>query len=423
MALTELSIRKLKAPTSSRREHYDGLIPGLGVRITDKGTKTFIYVYSFNGRRRRFTIGRVGEIALEDAREKARELRALVRQGRDPAAERKTSRALRTPAASQGFSEIIELYDRRDLQQNRRGWEVKRIIDRELIPHWGDRQLTAIARADVLERIEALLDAKKPEAARRLFEVTRRFFNWAIARGIYGIDQSPCKQLQPKDIIGEKRLRTRVLRDDEMRALWRAAERLGYPFGPLVHLLMLTGQRRNEVAEASWCEIEIDKALWTIPVERMKAAAAHVVPLSAKALSILKCLPRFTNDFVFTSGDGGKPISGFSKMKNRLDGLVLAELLKLAEDSGEDPSKVALQNFTLHDIRRTMRTHLSALPVPELVRELVIAHTKPGLHKVYDQHAYLDEKRQALGLWAARLKTIVEGCSAPADNVVALRAS
>ncbi len=140
---------------------------------------------------------------------------------------------------------------------------------------------------------------------------------------------------------------------------------------------------------------------------RAKADAAHVVPLAPAAVAILKSLPRFEGDFLFTSGDGRKPVSGYSKMKRRLDALMLAEL------------QTAFEPFTLHDIRRTMRTHLSALPVTDLVRELCIAHTKPGLHKIYDQHSYLDEKCRAFELWAARLQGII---TPPVENVVALRA-
>jgi integrase len=128
----------------------------------------------------------------------------------------------------------------------------------------------------------------------------------------------------------------------------------------------------------------------------MKADAAHVVPLTDDVIAILKSLPRFNKgDHLFSSDFGAKPVNGFSKAKLRLDKAMAAEL-------GEEPKP-----FVIHDIRRTMRTGLSALPVPDLVRELVIAHTKPGLHKVYDQFAYFDEKRHALKLWAARLRGIV----------------
>jgi integrase len=168
---------------------------------------------------------------------------------------------------------------------------------------------------------------------------------------------------------------------------------------------MLTGQRRGEVGEARWPEFDLDKRLWTIPPERMKMNAAHVVPLSAPAMEILTALPRFKRgDYVFSITFGSKPVAAFSHAKERLDELMRAEL------SDHQP-------FVIHDIRRTMRTHLSALPIPDRVREMVIAHAQPGLHKVYDQHSYLDEKRRALDLWAKRLSSIV----APQANVVPLR--
>ena len=140
---------------------------------------------------------------------------------------------------------------------------------------------------------------------------------------------------------------------------------------------------------------------------RMKADAPHVVPLSDAAIEILKTLPRFERgDHLFSTTFGVKPVNGFSKAKEILD-------RKLKQILGKP-----VEPFVIHDIRRTMRTGLSALPIPDLVRELVIAHTKPGLHKVYDQFAYLDEKRQALDLWAGRLRDIVEP---PPENLIALR--
>ena len=160
--------------------------------------------------------------------------------------------------------------------------------------------------------------------------------------------------------------------------------------------------------------------LWTIPAERMKADAAHVVPLSDDVVAILQSLPRFKKgDHVFSTTFGVKPVNGFSKAKERLDRRMLRSWRALAR-LARNRRKAQIEPWVIHDIRRTMRTGLSALPVPDLVRELVIAHTKPGLHKVYDQHAYLDEKRRALDLWAARLRSIVE--PAPTANVVQMRA-
>jgi integrase len=407
VALTNLAIRKLKPPATGRFERYDRLIPGFGVRITDKGTKSYIFVYPHGGRRHRYTIGRVGEISLEDARDKARELRSLIRQGRHPVAERK---AQWTPkAAPVLFGDVVELFDRRFLSKKRSGHETRRIIDRELLPHWKDRPLTSITSDDVHDRIDALLDVGKREAARRLFEITRRLFNWVRSqRDGCRIERSPCADLSPKELFDEKPIRKRTLNDAELRAMWHASECMGYPFGPMLRLLALTGLRRNEVAHARWTEFDFNKSLWTIPPHRMKSGAGHVVPLTSEMLTILNALPHH-GEFLFTSKRrNDRPISGFTAMKARLDALMDKEI------------KVA--DWTIHDIRRTMRTQLSSLPIPggDLVRELVIAHAKPGLHRIYDQHAYLDERRSALELWAARLRGIIEQ---PAAKVVALRAS
>jgi integrase len=188
---------------------------------------------------------------------------------------------------------------------------------------------------------------------------------------------------------------------------------VGYPYGPLFKLLILTGQRKSEVAEAQWSEIDSTKKIWTIPAGRMKARAAHVLPLSDDAMEVLRSLPRFDGgDYLFSVQFGKRPVAAFSAAKARFD----AEMLKVIREA--EP-KAKLAGFVIHDIRRTVRTGLSAIPnISDLVRELVIAHTKPGLHKVYDQYAYFDEKRFALDAWAARLRSIVEP---PPAHVVVLQ--
>jgi integrase len=204
--------------------------------------------------------------------------------------------------------------------------------------------------------------------------------------------------MAPSQILGRPKLaRDRVLADDELRAVWNAAERIGYPYGPLIHVLILTGARRGEIAEGRWSEIDLPARLWRFPAERMKSKAAHVLPLTPDVTRILEGLPRFGGgEFIFSTTFGRVPISGFAKWKTRLDALAVEELRR------------PIAPFVVHDIRRTMRTGLSSLPIPDLVRELVIAHARPGLHKVYDQHAYLHEKREALELWQARVREIVD---------------
>ena len=201
--------------------------------------------------------------------------------------------------------------------------------------------------------------------------------------------------------------RQRVLQDAELASLWRASEALGYPFGPLYQILLLTGARKGEVAGARWREFEPAKNVWVIPPERFKSNATHLVPLSAHASTIIEALPRFTRgDHLFSTTFGKKPVSGFSKAKARLDAMMTEEL-------GNSPVP-----WVIHDIRRTVRTRLAALRVPDMVAEMVIGHGRKGLQRVYDQHGYEHEMREALELWAGRLRDIVT--PAP-ENVVELR--
>jgi len=416
MTLTDLGIRKLKAPrTGKRREKYDRQIPGFAIRITDRGARSYILIYTHGGRRRRFTIGRVGEVSLEDARELARQLRGQVRrEGRDPAAEQKAARGLAKIATAETFAEVVKLFDKRVLAKQRRGREVMLTVEKHLLPAWGDLSIASITPDHALTRIEAIIDAGMGAGAQRVFAIARRIFSWAVTRpGSFGIKHQPFEKLQPKDIFGKRKFRTRTLSDHEWRALFRAVPALGHPFESIVYLLALTGLRRSEVAEARRSEINFGKAEWVIPASRMKADAAHVVPLTAEMLGILKSLPR-DGELLFPTERGDRPVSGFSPIKTKLDRLMHSALRELAVEAGEDPESVELQPWVFHDIRRSMRTHLSTLPVPDgdLVRELLLAHTKPELHKVYDQHAYFDQKRRALELWAEKLQAILEARSA-----------
>jgi integrase len=273
--------------------------------------------------------------------------------------------------------------------------------------------------------LEKVVEEDRPYTAHHLVAYLSKLFNWAIVRDVYGLNASPITRGIGKDIIGAKKPRQRVLSDAELREIWNATEATPYPFGPFVRMLLVTGQRLREVANAKWSEFDLDNSLWTIPAGRMKGDAAHEVPLSALALEILRSLPRDEkkrrdpNAYVFSTMGGNAPISGFSKAKIALDRLLAERRAKAAAAAGDELA--VLLGWVFHDLRRTVRTNLSGLPVPDLVAELVIAHAKPGLHKVYDQHAYRDEKKRALDLWAAKLLSIVEGTNG--GNVVHLSAA
>jgi len=190
-----------------------------------------------------------------------------------------------------------------------------------------------------------------------------------------------------------------------------------YPIGPLLRMLLMTGQRKSEVAEAQWREFDLDKKLWTVPSERFKSGSTHTVPLSDDMMALLKTLPKWKGDFLFSSTGGKTPVNGSSKAKERLDTRMLLTLKAMARKRGDDPRSVLLESFVIHDLRRTVRTRLSSLRIADAVSEAVLGHAKKGLLRVYNQHRYLDEMREALGAWATLLRGIVETVS----NVVPLR--
>jgi integrase len=419
--LTAKAIESVKPPRSGRVEIWDSRVPGFGLRVAASGAMAWVVMTRIKGRQVRKTLpgrpyleavednGRRGKrlagFGLAEARQLAGAVKDAAREGRDLLAEmqaeqdagRKQEEAKRK--AVKTFGDLVKDYCLREIPHLSRGWEVESTIDRELLPNWGDRELAEIGKVDVREITNAVLDAGKPAAANKLFEIIRRLFNWAIKQGNYGVDHSPCDRMDPP---AKKVERDRVLTDDEIRALWAAGEALGYPFGPFFQLLLLLGQRLNEVAGMQWSEIDWKESVWTIPVERCKSKRPHLVPLSSSAVAILQSLPRFAGPHAFTTTAGKRPISGFHKAKERLDQLGGIEA-----------------HYRIHDLRRTVRTRLAKLGVVEVVAERVINHAPRGLSRIYDQWGYLPEKRAALEAWAGMLRDILEP---QPENVVTLEA-
>jgi integrase len=407
--LSDTFVRATKAAAPGQRDHYwDTKVGGFGLRVTDRGAKSFVLYtrYPPSKAPSRRALGDASRMSLSAARKMAREWLDLIEQGIDPQAveqqrqeEAQRSRRITFGAvAEEWLSEVVR-------GKQRQGRTVELDLRREFIPRWGNRPITEITALDIREAIKEVKD-RAPSQARNILGHLKRLFAWAEAQQVYGLDQSPVERLKPTAIVGKKNPRQRVLTDNEMRALWHAAVKLDYPYGSAFRMLALTGQRKSEVAEARWREFDLTKKLWTIPPERMKGDAAHEVPLTDDVMALLEALPRFNNgDFVFSTTFGAGPVNGFSTAKVKLDHAMAAEL-----GSAVDP-------FVTHDVRRTMRTGLSALPIADRVRELVIAHAQVGMHKVYDLHSYRAEKLHALNLWQARLRNIVNPLR-PTENLL-----
>jgi integrase len=411
--LKDTLIRGLMPAAKGKRiEVWDTKEDGFGIRVTEKGVKSYVLYRRWPpgnvpARRRIGDAGPNG-LALATAREIAGNWNRLVNNGKDPREEERKAKLEEQRRRKTTFAAVAEAWFADELKSQRKGAEVERDVRREFVAAWGGRPITDITTLDIRNVIKAKA-ADAPAQARNLLGYAKRLFYWAVEQQAYGVDQSPAERLRPDKIVGKKVIRQRVLSDAELRAMWRASGGMAYPYGPLYRVLALTGQRLAEVAEARWREFDLDKRLWIIPAARMKMDAPHVVPLADDVIAILDALPKFKNgDHLFSTTFGAKPVSGFTKAKATLDE-------RMRADIGDVP------HFVNHDIRRTMRTGLSAL-VPSDIAELVIGHARPGLRKVYDQHAFEVEKRRALSLWAARLRSIVDPPPA-ADNVVPMRAA
>jgi integrase len=430
--LTDRFIRALKpAAPGKRYDVFDTNVPGFGIRVSDDldksrpgkaGRISFILYSRFpaspNPTRRK--LGSFGTLTLKEARDKAIAWGALIHQGIDPAAAEEEARQANARERDNTFAAVAEDFIRHiHANRERKAAEVERDLREHFIKPWGSRPISTIKAADIAAVIEATVRRGKRAHAHNLFGHIRRLFGWAVP---LRIEYSPCSQLSPRKLIGERVRRDRVLTDDEIRCLWRATARIGYPYGPLYRLLLLSAVRLTEACEATWSEFDLKAGTWEIPAARMKktggAAKPHLVPLTEDILKVLENLPRFkSGQYLFSNQAGRTPLraTGFSKPKVRLDRRMLRTLQAMARKAGDNPKRVELPDWTNHDIRRSVRSHLSALRIPVEVAEAVLAHAKPGVRGVYDRHSYFDEMKAALSKWGERLAQIVEP---KRDNVV-----
>ncbi len=398
--LTEPTIEKIRKPPKGKRtELSDSDAAGLVLRISDRGVRSWSVYFRLEdaaGQRKnqRMTLGGYPAIGIAEARQLAREAREQANAGTDPRKARAQARAEDQATAERLlFRNIAEGYIEARCQREekggpkkghlKRGHEIESVIRRHLILAWGDKLIPEIGRLDLRDVTRPLI-ADKPMAAHRLHEVAKALFYWAVDEGF--LEASPFARMTAPV---KKLPREHDLKHPEMKHLWAALEAKDYPFGPLVKLLALTLQRRSEVAEMQWPELDLDKALWTIPAVRMKSKRSHIVPLPRPAIRIIESLPRYVGGpYVFTSTEGKRPVSGFSKMKARLD------------------KEARVTDWRLHDLRRTGRSEMARIKIDDVVAERVIAHVPRGPAKTYNQYQYLDEKREALNRWARELRKI-----------------
>lgn len=444
VVLTDRRLKALKAaPEGERYMVWDGQQPHLAMRVTENGTRTFIVYKRANGRLVGITIGKYPAVPLATARKRAREILDTLAEGKHPreiekekqreeARRRRDTFAsavgtflkdgpldgLRTAAATEAVLRrefLGQTATRVQRSTERNGKPVTEFV-REWSdgrdPIWRNRPVAEIKRRDVVERLDAIKARGGKHAARAALAAVRKFFAWCAEGERFGVEISPCIGVRDKTlgIKGRDLKRSHVLSDADLKDVWHTAEEFGYPFGHLVQLLMLLGQRRSDISKARRPELDLNAAMLRVPPERYKTGVAHEVPLPPIAVDIFKELPNFTGPYVFTTTGGRKPISGISKYSRRFD-MALAE-----RRAKEGHAQIAA--WRLHDLRRTTRTRLADLGVDDFISERVIGHALPGLHQVYDQSTHREQKRAALEKWAARLMRIVGLTPEPGAAVV-----
>jgi integrase len=413
--LTDLKVKALRPDPVGEYIQGDTQVPGFGVRVRPSGTAAYVVMKRLPGDTKptRVTLGRVGEITLQEARERARTAASAVRRGVDVnqqkrealagrRVERETATRVRaeTGYAPNTFGEVAARYIERECRRLARGSEIERTIRRELLPSLGDRRLAELRRRDLNDIANGIVDSGRPAAAHKVREIGKRITSWADNEEL--IDRDPFEG--GKNPVRREE-RARALSATEIAALWQAWETMGAPMGAFMRVALATGQRRSEIATMERAELDLEARLWAIPGEKAKNRLAHLVPLSRLAIEILEGVPSFDDRFVFSTRPGTH-ISGFSKAKARAAGL-----------SG-------VVDWRLHDLRRTAATRLAELGVAHPVVSKLLNHSPRGVMgvtSIYNRYEYLDERREAMQRWAQRITEIVN--PPPANVVFAIRAA
>ena len=425
--LTEKRLEALAVKSGTRAEIADDIVRELRIRVGKSGKKSWSMLYRVvqpdgkRGEMKRLSLGAYPKVSLAEARTKARAALEQADDGIDPAAvkvEEVEQRQTRTFEAV--LDRFVELYAKPNTKDGR--WAktqeelakkqaeagagaddtteetakprkigrcpAERLLADHVAPKWQGRLIETITRAEAHEMLDEVIEESGASIAREVRKHLTRMFNWAADRGL--IAANPLAGMQRPELGYVSR--ERVLTVEELRQIWKAAADAADPFGDMVRLLILTGQRRSEIAglERGW--IHAEQRAVEIPAASYKTKRPHVFPLSAPAWALVKALPKWNGgDFMFTTTGGERPFSGFSKAKARLD----AKIANNAKKAELEP----MEPWTLHDIRRSVATHMARLGVAQEHIERVLGHVVAGVAGTYNRYSYLDEKRAALETW------------------------
>jgi integrase len=412
LRLTQAAVERLKPPASGRIEAWDSQLPGFGLRISASGLKTWQAFYRVGGKMVREKLGTLAQIPnVGAARELARQSMTKARAGSHPVEERRRKeeeeRHQNEVEEARKKNTLAAAIDRylaeRQVDKSRKPMcaeyfaETARTLEKN-VKHTavGKRALDEIAGDDI-KRLVRGIAKDAPSQANHTLAYLSAMLGWAVEEGL--IAKNPAAGVK---MPAQKVERERALGEEEIRPFWLACDRAGWPFGPLAQLLLLTAQRRDELAHATWSEFDLEGHTWMLPGERTKNWRTHIVHLSKLPVEILEKLPRLASKkrWIFTTGLGGAdtPVSGFGRGRERI-------AAAMAEISGEEVAP-----FTLHDLRRSAATGMAALGVTPHVVDKILNHSFgkiTGVAKIYNRFEYLPERKAALEAWSRHVESLI----------------
>jgi integrase len=425
MKLTDWTVEAARCPDGRKDALiFDDILKGFGLRVTAGGKRIFILQYRFGATVRRAPLGQWGaELTTAQARKKAEALRGQIRDRRDPVAERRAAQVAslaaeahaKAAAARDAYTvdSLIDDWTAHHLAARSASYRKRVPAElRRVLKVWRVAPAAMVGRTDAVRVLDAVKAKSGPVAANRLRAEARACWGWAVKRG--SLTANPW-EATPRPLARET-ARERVLSDAELGTLYNAAGALNEPWGVLVRLLILTGQRRGEVAGMKWEEVDLDAGTWSLPSARTKNGQPHDVPLTAEAVALLQTVKRRKGAELVFEGPRKTAVSGFGKVKARLDAALAQTALKT--DRRCTP-------WVLHDLRRTMATGLQRLGVRLEVTEAVLNHvsgSRSGIVGVYQRHGWNTEKAAALRAWAGHVLTATNGKMA-ANNVTPFRSA
>ena len=407
MKWTDKEIKNMKPKDKSydKREKSGN---GFGVTVFPTGEISFIYFYTFQGRKRRMTLAKYEHCSLGEAHRLHRAALAVLESKKDPAAEKRKGKIADRDAST--VNALIDEYIEKWAKPNKRSWEADlKLLNRDIKPQWGKRKANEITRRDVILLLDGIKDRGAPVQANRVLSCIRKMFNFSIERDL--ISANPCAGVKP---VARENQCDRVLSEEEIKILWLALSQNSNEDNPLhklhmsletmlaLKLQLVTGQRKGEIVSAEWADVDLIAGWWTIPAIKAKNNQAHRVPLSSLALELLAEVKTLSNHsrYLFPAR---------LKDTHITDGSI---------DTAVNRSTFSdIKPWTPHDLRRTAASHMTSIGTPRLVVSKILNHSDSSITAVYDHYSYDNEKRSALEAWAQQLQRIIYGGNRPICDV------